>query len=253
MRSILFWLVALLALCALSSARAAAVVTLASDDWCPFICSGPGGIDGGFLVELAQQALATQRYRVDSKLMPLSRAMAMSESGELDGVYAPPVDDTLLQSKPLAYSRACFYTPKQSHWRYAGLSSLRGLKIGAIVDYGYDGGEFDRLLAAKGHGGLTLDFNTGEKAGNKNLRKLLLGRYPVLLEHEAVMAHIESAVPGGGQVREAGCLERPLPLVIGFGRHGESGVEMARALDAGMARLSASGQLEKLKRKYRIK
>jgi polar amino acid transport system substrate-binding protein len=188
MRSTLLWLAALLALCAPPLARAEGVATLASDDWCPFICAGRGGIAGGFLVELAQQALATQSYRVESRLMPRSRAMTMSEAGELDGVYAPPLDPALLQSEPLAYSRACFYTLWQSRWQYAGPSSLRGLRLGVIVDYGYDGGEFDRLLALPGHGGLSPDFNTGESAGSKNLRKLLLGRYEVLLEHEAVMA-----------------------------------------------------------------
>ncbi len=54
-------------------------------------------------------------------------------------------------------------------------------------------------------------------------------------------------------MRQAGCLEQPLPLVIGFGRLGARGVDMARALNLGVARLSASGQLDRLKRKYRIK
>lgn len=205
------------------------------------------------MVELARQALALRHYRVDARLMPLSRAMAMSESGELDGVYAPPVDHVLLESRPLAYSRACFYTVEPSRWRYAGPASLRGVRIGVIVDYGYDGGEFDRLLASPGHGGLSVDFTTGEDAGRKNLRKLLLGRYPVLLEHEAVLAHIAGSVPGGEQVREAGCLARPLPLVIGFGRHGPRGAQAARALDLGVEQLSASGELARLKRQYGLR
>jgi polar amino acid transport system substrate-binding protein len=240
---------------AASAAAPATVVKLASDDWCPYVCTTERRIVGGILVELAEQILAAGGYRQEPVLLPLNRAMAMTDSGALDGVYAPAVDRRLIPSEPLLFSRACFYTRADSTWQYTGMESLRTLRLGAIKDYGYDGGPFDDYLAAaakRAAGGLEL--NVGVNASETNIKKMLRGRYPVAIEHEAVMnylMHVQTAVPHG-PIRQAGCLDRKLPLVIGIGKHNPAAPELLRAVNDGVKSLKASGALQRLKRRYGV-
>ncbi|TDR76625.1 transporter substrate-binding domain-containing protein [Paludibacterium purpuratum] len=240
-------------LCAAAlAAPSARVVKIASDDWCPYICADHNKIVGGFLVDLTEQALALQQYELKSVFLPLNRAMIMAEEGLIDGVYAPALDNRLRLSKPMAYSRACFYTLKDNEWQYHDLKSLHDVTIGVIADYGYDGGPFDRLLAAPTSHGVLFDFNKGQTAGETNLSKLLTKRYPVMLEHQAVMDHLTDRLGVSSQIRKAGCLEQPLMLVIGIAKRNPAASNLIRAIDTGLDQLKASGQLDPLKKKYRL-
>ncbi|MET3133679.1 polar amino acid transport system substrate-binding protein [Oxalobacteraceae bacterium GrIS 1.11] len=226
-------------------------VKLASDDWCPYICSAEHRIVGGFLVELAEEILENRGYRLESILLPLNRAILMTEKGAIDGVYAPEIGAKLLMSVTLHVSRACFYTRADSKWRYSGIASLP--LVGVIRDYGYDGGPFDAYLASSASRS-RLEFNMGATAGETNLRKMLKGRYPVALEHEAVVDYLikAQALQAGQSVRKAGCLENRLPLLIGIGKNNPAAQELIEAINAGHKNLAASGELRRLKNKYGI-
>lgn len=255
MNPLLRTLLALLFLPALPlAAISAPIVRLASDNWCPYICAENSRITSGFLVELTGQILSSAGYRLESRLMPLNRAMKLTEEGEIDGVYAAPIDDRLILSQPLAFSRACFYTRQDSTWQYAGLASLRAVPLGVIADYGYDGGAFDAYLQAHKHDSPSLlDFNRGQTAGATNLGKLLTERYPVALEHEAVMSLlVQRKNSSPDLIRNAGCLEERLKLVIGIGKNNPRAPQLMHAIDTGMVKIRASGQLERLMKKYRI-
>ncbi|WP_374420060.1 transporter substrate-binding domain-containing protein [Chromobacterium sp.] len=234
------------------AASAASVVKIASDDWCPYICADQSRIIGGYLVELTDQALNSQGYQVEAIFLPLNRAMKMTEEGVIDGIYAPALDQRLLLSKPMAYSRACFYTLKDSNWRYHGLPSLAHQSLGLIADYGYDGGAFDDwLLTAKAQG-FHIESNIGQTAGSTNIKKLLLKRYSILLEHETVMNHLIAVMRVDGSLRKAGCLEQALTIVIGVGRSNPNAHALVRAINTGLETIRASGQLDGLKTKYKI-
>ncbi len=238
-----------------SAAAPPTVVKLASDDWCPYICTAERRIVGGLLVDLTEQIMATSGYRQEPVLLPLNRAVAMTESGALDGVYAPAADQRLSPSEPLLFSRACFYTRADSTWKYTGMDSLRTLRVGAIKDYGYDGGPFDDYLAAAGKRAAgNLELNVGVNASETNIRKMLRGRYPVAIEHEAVMnylMHIQTAVPHE-PIRQAGCLDKKLALVIGIGKNNPAAPELLRAVNDGVKSMRASGALQRLKKRYGI-
>ena len=170
------------------SARADTLVRLASDDWCPYVCAKDGRIVNGVLVDFAQQVLSAKGYRLESQLMPLNRAMLLTEQGKIDGIYAPAIDDRLVLSRPILSSRACFYTRPDSNWAYQSMRSLDGVVTGAIDDYGYDNGPFDDFVArAKQTKSPRIEINRGETAVEANITKLLRKRYDVMIEHEAVL------------------------------------------------------------------
>lgn len=225
---------------------------LASDDWCPFICAEDGKLTGGYLVELTAQAMAAGGYRVQPLLLPLNRAVRDTLSGAIEGVYAPSIDPRLRLSVPLAYSRACFYTRTDSSWTYGGIATLRGMVVGVIDDYGYDDDVMDRYIE-RNHGQAgALAFAYGEQAGATNLQKLLRGRYPVMLEHEAVAARLGARIGVAGQLRQAGCLDHPLPLTIGFAAHDARSAQWLRTLAQGLRKLEQNGGRTALRQRYNI-
>jgi len=234
-------------------AQAQAIVRLGSDDWCPFICAKSGRIVSGLLVEMTDQILQRAGLQSEPMLLPLNRAMLLAERGEIDGVYAPAMDKRLIYSKPLVESRACFYTLTDSSWRFAGLTSLDGELIGAIDDYGYDAGPFDDLIELrKRMHSPWLRLATGDAAGEKNIRMLLLGRLPVIIEHQAVAARLFAAqgTAAAGRIREAGCLTSSLPLVIGVSKASGRSGELIRALDAGIGEFRKTSAYADLLHKY---
>lgn len=232
--------------------RAAPLIRLGSDDWCPFVCAVDGKPPGGYLVELTAMAMALEGYRAEPVLMPLNRAITQTAHGDIEGVYAPPIDQRLRLSAPLAQSRACFYTRAGDDWTFHSIDSLKPLVIGVIDDYGYDDGPMDAYIAANRHKPSLIALAFGASAGTTNVQKLLGGRYRVLLEHAAVMAQLSKRLDVADRIRQAGCLEHELPLTIGFATQDMRADTWIRALADGMHKLEASGELKALQRRYKI-
>lgn len=230
--------------------RAGEEIRVASDNWCPYICAGTDGIDGGYLVDLAAETLALAHITVRPVLMPLSRAVAATGTGALEGVYAPGADRRLRRSVPLAYSRACFYTRSGQRWRYQGPGSLLKVVIGVIEDYGYDNDAMDAYIDTHRHDAMRLQFAHGGEAGVTNLQKLLRERFDVLLEHEAVVNTMARKLGLQTQIRKAGCLARPLPLTLGFSSTDPRTGRWLQALADGQRHLRGSTQLAALQRRY---
>lgn len=236
-----------------SSAQASEKVKLASDDWCPFVCVQNGKIHGGFLVDVSIKAMALSGYQVEPELRPLTRAIHETIHNTIAGVYAPPFDPELRLSEPITYSRACFYSRLDGVWHYKNLDSLREQTIGVIADYGYDNDEMDAYIAKNVQNKSLIELAYGDMAGTNNLHKLIKGRYRVLLEHEAVMEHLSQRLKLRNQIKQVGCLEHTLPLTIGFSKQSQHADAWIRALNDGISRLEASGELNLLRRQYGIK
>lgn len=244
-----------LLLCALLSpmfARADGTVRLASDDWCPFVCAKDGKIIDGYLVDATTRAMTLMGFHVEPIFLPLNRAIREAIDGEIDGVLAPPVDDRLRLSAPIAYSRACFYTRVGETWTYQGPDSLKGRTIGVIDDYGYDNGTMDAYVASNRTNRHALEFSFGDNAGATNIKKLLHGRFRILLEHEAVVARLTRTLGVHEQMRTAGCLASSLPLTIGFSPRDSRSTSWIRALAEGLKKMDSSGESKALRARYDI-
>lgn len=247
LRAVVFLAYALL----FHGAAVAAPLRIASDDWCPYVCARDDKLSGGLLVDVVARALALRGYQVEPVLLPLNRAMAEARQGKIDGVYAPPLDPRLALSTPVLHSRACFYTKAGDAWLYAGTASLRGKVVAIIDDYGYDNGAMDDDIARHRHDNKVYAVGYGVGAGARNLAKLLVGRFDIMLEHEYVMQYLLASQGQTALVRKAGCLERALPLVVGFGRDGR-GTVLAKALGDGLRQMDASGEFHALLARYHL-
>ncbi|WP_374347089.1 substrate-binding periplasmic protein [Chitinimonas sp.] len=244
------WLAGLL-LAAAAATAGETQLRLASDDWCPFVCSDGKAVRDGYLVELTQLALSRSGYRTQPLLLPFNRAINDTVQGKIEGVYAPPRDARLLISHALGESRACFYTRRSSNWQYQGLKSLESVKLGVIADYGYDDASGDAYIADHARDERRIAISYGEVAGVDNLRKLNAGFYPVMLEHEAVVERLAKKLGMDGAIRQAGCLEQAIPLTIGFSRQHAQASIWANALIQGFRELDPA-LIKALQAKYGI-
>jgi polar amino acid transport system substrate-binding protein len=223
---------------------------IASDDWCPYVCTSHNNISGGYLVELVDQALALSGYQAIPLLLPLKRAITETSEGRLQGVYAPPIDERLLMSDVLAYSRACFYSRADNSWTYQGIASVQNLKVGIVEDYGYDNGAMDAYIEKNQRNPAKLEIARGENAGLSNLQKLYARRFSVMLEHEAVIPRLLERAGTNLKLRQAGCLEQSLPLTVGFDKQNVNSAYWIKALHDGVSHLRSTGELDTLRMRY---
>jgi ABC-type amino acid transport substrate-binding protein len=83
---------------------------------------------------------------------------------------------------------------------------------------------------------------------------LIGGRSAIIIEHEAVMSYLLKIQGPDSQlrVRSAGCLETPLPLVVGFCKRNPATPDLIKTVNEGIDQLESSGRLALLKKKYII-
>lgn len=228
------------------------VVRLASDEWCPYVCVENGRISGGFFVEVVQQAMRPAGYRIEPVLLPFTRAVNETISGHIDGLFSPSLDPRIIKSNPLFYSRSCFYTLKNQHWTYRGIDSLAAISLGVIHDYDYDDATLDAYIEKNHRNKALIDRAYGEFAGLGNLRKLLAGRFMVLVEDAAVMPALTRQLSAGELIRMAGCMETAAAVTVGFNIADPRSAAWIKALNAGVQQLEASGKLQALRLRYNI-
>lgn len=246
---------ATLALCwniTAAPACAAEQLTLASDDWCPFVCSKNGVIQGGYLVELSRQVLAQSNIQLRPVLQPYSSALRANMEGDIEGVFAPARDRRIRRSIPLGYSLACFYTRPDDGWTYQTPASLDSAAIGVVENYGYDDGTMDDYIARHRASPGRLQFSEGATAGFMNVQKLLYGRVDVILEHEAVVTKMLQTLGAGPRLRKAGCLAQALPLTLGFSIRDQRSERWLQAVARGSNKLQGSAGIIALQQRYHI-
>ncbi len=237
-------------------ACAQTTVRIASDDWCPYVCAENGQITGGFLVDVVTQAMQLRGIRVDSVLVPFSRAMNETANGNIQAIYSPPADPRLILSVPVIYARSCFYTLPDEPWTYRDLGSLNNTTLGAIADYNYDDSLLDDYIQRNRNNPQLVDMAYGEFAGMNNIKKLLAKRFTVMVEDEAVITVLIQKLQRNNDsklaLKQAGCLDNPIAVTIGFSRNDLHSDDWVKALNAGLRQLESSGRLAMLQRRYQI-
>jgi len=77
-------------------------------------------------------------YDVTFKIYPFARSVAMVKSGKADivlGVYEGDLPDKHLSAKPIEIDRPDLITKPELVANWKGLESLKGKKVGALIDY----------------------------------------------------------------------------------------------------------------------
>lgn len=225
-------------------------VRLRADYWCPYNCD-PSDKYPGYMIEIAQRAMARLGLSVDYRLMPWDRAMLEVRDGSIDGaVGATTLEaDGLVLSDRLGSDADCFFVLANNPWRYAGTDSLPAVLLAAVSGYTHDEGPIDAYIAANELSKGRVMTTKGEEASSRNVRLLLLGRVDVILDSQAVVAMEAGRLGQSKRLVKAGCLGA-LPLYIAFSPKHPHAQALVTALREEVSALRKSGRLAEILAHY---
>lgn len=222
----------------------AQTVTGAQDPWPPFVQEGnPPGIS----VEVVTEAMKTQGYDFQMKIMPWARSIDDVKNGNTDLLigtwYTEERSAYLRYSDHYAVNQVKFITNASDTFEYTGMDSLTGKSVGIVRGYGY-GDEF-----------LTATHFSRPEANDiaNNLRKLKAGRIDMTLEDEIVaLSQMKKAGLNASDFRftENALSENKLHVTSGIANARSE--ELINAFNKGLAEIKANGTFDAIMKKYGV-
>lgn len=243
----------MLMLVASVSLRAETLV-IAADIWCPINCA-TNTEQPGIFVELTREIFAESGIDVHYETRNWARVLQQVRSGEVNaaiGAGHEDAPDFLFTQTPVALSRNCFYTLSDSQWRFSGVESLQGVRLGVINDYSYGEALNAYVAAQRSDREGRVQVASGDRALALNLSKLRHRRIDVMIENTWVVQHQlrEQGVEEG--LREAGCRQPDMPIYLAFSPALKTSVEHVRIFEQGLRRYRESGRLAALLQRYGV-
>ncbi|MGD8429107.1 MAG: transporter substrate-binding domain-containing protein [Ectothiorhodospiraceae bacterium] len=236
---------------ATSAGAADNVITIRADSWCPMNCE-PGSDRPGYMIEMAHAIAADAGYRVDYRILPWQRALRAVRKGRYDcvvGAYRTDAPDFVFPHNPWGIDRTALFVKAGNPWRYHGLASLAGQRVGIIGGYAYGGGLEEY---ARAHPTLFDVFNAN-KALETHLRSLMAGRITAVAESVYVMRHTLKIMRLQSSVKEAGRVGAPTPMYIACSPTSAQSRQLVRIFDEGVIRLRKSGRLAQILEHYGLR
>ncbi|OOF19914.1 MULTISPECIES: transporter substrate-binding domain-containing protein [Salinivibrio] len=224
----------------------ARTLTAAQDPWPPFVTTDASM--PGISVELLTEAMKTQGYDVEFKIMPWARALDSVSKGTIDLLpatwYTEARTDFLHYSDSYLTNELTFIKRAGDSFQFSDLSGLQGKTIGIIRDYGYG----DAFLAS--------DSFDKPEANNlvTNLKKLLANRIDLTLEDRVVALSVmkEEGMDANAFAFTNKALSSK-PLHVTSGKANPDGDLFINAYNKGLEAIKANGTFDKIVEKYGIK
>jgi polar amino acid transport system substrate-binding protein len=221
------------------------VVRFSADEWPPFVTATlPGDGLSGALVAAVYQRLGMHS---EIEYFPWKRAMEFGlhnpRYAGLLPVWRTPEREKLCHfSSPIGSTQTVLASLKAAPVRPDTLAGLRGVRLGTVAGYAY-GEQFD---AARARGDVSPDEGVNDET---NLRKLLIGRYSVIVIERHVLDYLLHTPQFGAAERErvaiADKLFRERPVAVCF-KHTAQGQAQQKAFNNAARELD----LERLEREY---
>lgn len=236
--------VLLAALSVCLSAHAHPVVRIGTGDWVPYVDQQRA--DGGALSRLVKSIFNAAGYQVEFVYYPWDRNLLMLENGSLDAVMPyscsasrrriSECSDPVVQGEIVLFQRA----DQQLNW--ARIEDLKSFSIATTLGYSY-GPQFD---AAVQGGQLQVQQSGKEDTG---FRLLELGRVDFHPQDRAVgyaMLQRLFSAPEREAITHHSQLLNTEPLHLLFRKDNARATQLRAAFNAGLQRLAADGELERL-------
>ena len=229
-------------------------LTFTTGDWRPYIFEKNGTVDPkmpGFSIEIVNRVFAQMGHQVKYETLPFLRQIKAVEKGQfvaLAGVFKEEAPQLIFPREPIGISRNCFYTKRDSSWRYSNPPDLSKVVI-AVVD-GYIYGEIDSYIAADNDNVIALIGNEGDMM--LRLSGLVdIDRAVAFVQDTAVADHYFREKGIGNRYKEAGCLPH-FETMVGFSPNDSRTPAFVKSFDAGVAKLRQSGDLQRILDKYGV-
>lgn len=220
-------------------------ITLASTEFPPYTGERLSG--GGFLTRAIAMAFERSGYAPKTLFYPWTRALKVTQNGEVDGITAiwrtAEREQWLVFSDPIVNNDIGFYARTERGLLLRDLSNIKtqGLRVGVVRGYAVP----KVLLDLKPQFEETLDDATG-------LRMLAAQRMDLVLIDRAVAHHIlaEQLASLRSSVAWQNTVVESLPLHMALRRDSPRHGQQLAAFNTGLAAIVADGSLTKLKKEY---
>ena len=222
-----------------------------SDPWPPY-AGVAGSKQQGFIVDVLKEIYEPAGYIVTYVNMPWSRCLTAVREGRMHGLAGCDVKEAPDFEYPAAaigITRPSIYMRPGAQWSFAGMESLKSIKLGFIQDYTYtpvvDDFIHDAANAEHYYGA------TGSDALSNLMNMLQLKRIDAFIENKIVVDALVQETPSlkhdFSLVSE---LKPGVVLYVPFSPLLKNKQELAALFDQGIERLRTSGRLNEILQSY---
>jgi polar amino acid transport system substrate-binding protein len=228
------------------AADASHTIRLRSDSWMPYT-GQPADEQPGYVVEILRTVFEAKGYTIDYQIMPWDAAIKAAEVGEIEGVIGAnqkEAQNLIVPKEAVGVSSIGLYTRKDNPWKYEGIPSLVGNKLGVSAGYSY-WKELDAFIAKQGPEIVTF---SGDAPLLDAIKQLDQGQLSLIVETQAVwLWNIKKSGRSNKDYRAA-FVQIGEPIYVAFSP--KAPAAYGQILSAGLEELRADGRLATILKKY---
>lgn len=250
--------------------RSEEMLNMITTEFCPYVCvpEKEGG-EMGFVLDIFSAIFEKQGYRVRFEVQPWLRTLkSFHESKSFDGLLAAtkihPIDKNIAV---FPETEICIYvhkfyavkdTPLSGKWKYAGLDSLKDIRLGGVKGWSYSSAEVTKYVNETPEP--LVSAMSGDDLLGRNVSMLLKKRTDLYVENEYMLSYfLYKKMQAGNKEMEKIVPVDNVPVDEGVAEsypvfyQNRNGHKYAAVFADGMKELRASGQLDLIMARYGLK
>ncbi len=235
------------------SAAVADEIRIRADEWLPYN-GGSNMKPPGYMIEMAKLIAERNGHTIQYRHMPWEDALDGTRQGSFDcvvGAYKSDAEGFAFPARGWGYGDNAFFGFSDNPWRYSGIASLEGVRVGVLEGYSY-GDELDAYIEQhKDDASRIVVVPVVGRAIVKLIANLVSRRIDVFLEDSNVAAYgIAQSKMEEGRIVALGEASEAEEVHIACTPADPRGRRYADMFDAGLTQLRASGELAQILAKY---
>lgn len=230
----------------------AETIKFRADHWYPFNGEPKSQMEG-YVVDIAREIFSKQKIDIDYQLMPWARALKEVDGGSIDGIVCVSKSEAptiVYPDESFGEISSVFFALPSLSWRYSGMESLAGKRIGYASDYSY-GEEFQKYVDSHQTDKIHLQGIGGDDPMQINIEKLLKGRIDlVIATPEVLRATLSKMGKNADFLINVGGPEEKEPIYIGLNPKNPNSARYAKILSEGIIEMKRNGRWHAIQKRY---
>ncbi len=233
----------------------AETIRIRADEWLPY--NGPSNEQPpGYMIEMARKIAEAAGHSVEYRHMPWDDALEGVGAGKFDcvvGATRTDAPDFVFAQQHWGLSSVAMYALAESQWRFSGIDSLDGVRLGVIPDYSYSE-ELDAYIEEHGDNPeRVVKVTSGGRVAMNAVSRLISRTIDVFAEDPNVMAQTLSTLDLGERIVERGRAKEADRIFIACTPADPRGARYAEMFSSGTTALRENGTLASILARYGVR
>jgi polar amino acid transport system substrate-binding protein len=230
-------------------------VSLRADYWYPYN-GEPNSIKPGYMIEIAAKAFSEAGLGMDYRLMPWQQAIKSANAGNIDCLVGPTKEEApelIFPKNSLGIAQTGFYSRfgELSGWRYQGVESFKGLRIGVTASVIYI--EDDEVIAYLADADNDIYIASSDKPLIELMGALAKGDLDMVIETSSVFKAVSRQQGVFLLFTEVDKHPYENHIYIACSKNVKNAQQYVDMLDRTLIKMRSDGSLENLLRNYGIR